>query len=96
MLKSLAVLVLIVLFFNGCSEDRYITPKLTTIDPKTKTLPSRELEYKITQDGNASMKLRDAKWLVAKMNRCVRNNKKLKVANRALNEQIRINNGVEP
>ena len=92
MLKNLVVLALIVLFFNGCSKDRYIVPKLTLIDPKTKSLPSRELEYTITKDGNVTMRLRDAKWIVAKLNRCVRNNKKLEVANRGLNEQIRINN----
>ena len=94
MSKKLIILVLILILFSGCTHT-YITPKLIEIDPKTKSLPKRAIKYTITEDGNVTIKIKDAKWIVGKLNRCTKNSKKLRIANKALNSQIRSNNSTK-
>lgn len=91
MLKSLTLSALTLLFFNGCNKE-YARPKLTEISPKTKKLPKRAIRYTINKDGTVTLKIREAKWILGKLNRATKNSKILKIANKALNEEIRKNN----
>jgi len=90
MLKNLMQWVLILPLFNGCTQ--LIRPSLVKIEPILKPLPSKDITYNISRDGNVTLRVEDAKWLIGKLNRCVKNTKKLEIANRALNEEIRVNN----
>ena len=95
-MKKLLMLVVILGFFSGCERKVYVYPKLFKVDAKTKVLPSREINFEVVEaDANVTaivksvlIPLRDARWITAKLNRCVRNVEKLEVANEALNEQI--------
>lgn len=90
MLKNPIISVLILLLSNGCTK--VVSPRLTTIEPMIRPLPNRDITYSILGDGNVTLRVEDAKWLIGKLNRCVKNHKKLEIANRALNEEIRVNN----
>jgi len=92
---TLILLALIGLFFSGCSSTPQPPPRLTPIEVATKPLPQRELSYTIQDDNRTvSMRRLEARWIVAKLNRCVYNAKRLEIANKALNGQIkRLNQG---
>ena len=82
-------LVAIGLLFSGCSSTT-LMPRLTAIEVATKPLPQRELSYTIEDDNRTvSMRRLEARWIVAKLNRCVYNAKRLEIANKALNAQIK-------
>ena len=84
-------LVAIGLLFSACSSTTStLMPRLTAIDVVTKPLPSRELSYTIEEDNRTvSMRRLEARWIVAKLNRCTYNAKRLEIANKALNAQIK-------
>ena len=96
-MKKLLMLALIATLFSGCAKKIYVKPKLFAIDAKTKKLPTRKINFEVIEaDDNVTaivksvlIPLRDARWITAKLNRCVKNNKKLEVANEAWNEQIK-------
>ena len=101
-MKQLLSMVCILTLFSGCSQKtvEVIHPTAHTIDAKTKPMPTRTFSYeKVKANSTMTFKVdsavlpwRDATWYRAKMNRCERNNRKLLVANTALNMQIRVLN----
>ena len=102
-MKKLLLSAVIAVLFNGCSQNHVeiISPKLHTIDAKTKALPTRSFDYEIVESNttvtvkknSVILPLRDARWIKAKLNRCIKNNRKLEVANKALNKQIGVIDG---
>lgn len=94
-MKNIAMLVLILIFFSGCStRTETVAPKLHTIDAKTKELKPCKTTYTISADGNVTLSLEEGRCIIMKLNRCIRNNEKLMVANTALNEQILLLNSI--
>jgi len=85
--------ILAVIVFNGCSEKIVsMPPKLHTIDPKTKKLRKCTITYTIQADGNVTLPLDDAMCITNKLSMSEKNCEKLRIANMALNNQIRLLN----
>lgn len=94
-MKNIVMLALIPILFSGCSEKtKTVAPKLHTIDAKTKELKDCKTKYTISEDGNVTLSLKEGRCIIMKLNRCIRNNEKLTVANNALNEQILLLNSI--
>lgn len=91
-MKQILLLVCITIVFSACTRTISTSPKLNPIYISLEELTECNTTYTVHEDGNVTLPLDDAKCIVNKLNTCLKDREKLRIANSALNAQIFLTN----
>ena len=90
-MKQILGLVFITILFSACGR---ITPKLNPIYVQLEELTDCNTTYTVSEEGNVTLSLTDAKCITNKLSTSLKDREKLHIANIALNAQIFLSNSL--
>ena len=91
-MKQILALVCITILFSACTRVVNTSPRLNPVYVKIDKLTDCNTTYTVHKDGNVTLPLRDAECIASKLDTCIKDRKKLHIANVALNAQILLAN----